>query len=95
MENHFDINQFVSVRTELAVTRGLSSRFVMRRKEAGLTQKQLSTRSGVSYGSIRRFESQGEISLASLVKIGSAIGCLEDFESLFARPVIRTLRNLK
>lgn len=35
------------------------------RKRRGLSQQQLSERSGVSYGSLKRFESTGQISLLS------------------------------
>lgn len=51
-----------------------------------LTQKGLALRSGVSLGSIKRFEASGEISLSSQLDIAMALGCLRDFESLFALP---------
>ena len=40
-----------------------------RRKGQKLSMQDLSDKSGVSYGSIKRFESIGEISLTSLLKI--------------------------
>lgn len=49
----------------------------------------------MSYGSIRRFEQTGEISLLSLVKIAKALDCLEDFNELFKKPPITDIRNLK
>ena len=51
---------------------------------ANFSQKTLAARSGVSEGSIKRFERSGEISLAALLKISVALGCLENFEPLFA-----------
>jgi len=95
MKHHFDIKDFVSAETERSVTDALVSRFVKRRKESGLTQRTLSVRSGVSYASIRRFETTGDISLKSLLRISSAIGCLEDFHSLFNRVVITDIRDMK
>jgi len=95
MKNNFDISAFVPIITEEAVTQGLVERFRKRRKEIGVTQRQLTLRSGVSFGSVRRFETEGEISLRSLLRIASAIGCLEDFEALFSRPNIRSLKDVK
>jgi len=53
------------------------------RKRKKFTLKELSARSGVSYGSLRRFESTGEISFASLLSIAFVLECMEDFEPLF------------
>ena len=38
------------------------------RKKAGLTQAQLADRSGVSLGSVKRFEMSGQVSLESFLK---------------------------
>ncbi|MCD7921391.1 MAG: helix-turn-helix transcriptional regulator [Clostridiales bacterium] len=56
-----------------------------RRKEKKLSQVQLSERSDVSLGSLKRFERTGEISLSSLVKISFALGCEADFDELFSK----------
>ena len=92
MKQKFDIGDFVDVLTEQQVITKLVERFKLRRKESGLTQKELSIQSGVSYGSIRRFESKGEISLTSLIKISNAVGLLEDFNKLFKNEIIKSLR---
>ena len=55
-----------------------------KRLEQNLTQEGLALRSGVSLGSIKRFERNGEISLKSLIDIALALGCLEDLDALFA-----------
>ena len=55
-----------------------------KRLEQNLTQQGLAVRSGVSLGTIKRFERFGEISLKSLIDIALALGCLGDFEELFA-----------
>lgn len=54
------------------------------RKELKLTQSDLAIKSGVSYGSIKRFERSGRISFESLLKIAEALDRLSDFEPLFA-----------
>ena len=92
MKNKFDIGDFIDAKTEQSIATSLVARFKKRRKEFGLTQIELSKRSGVSYGSIRRFELSGDISLTSLLRISSAIGCLEDFEELFKNQIIKDLR---
>ncbi len=52
------------------------------RKEMSLTQQELSDKSGVSYGSIKRFERFGKISFEGLLKIAEALNRLEEFETL-------------
>jgi transcriptional regulator with XRE-family HTH domain len=52
------------------------------RKEMNLTQQDLSERSGVSYGSIKRFERFGKISFEALLKIAETLNRLEEFETL-------------
>lgn len=53
------------------------------RKKKKLSQADLSKKSNVSYGSLKRFEETGNISLASLIKIAIALDCVEEFETLF------------
>ena len=53
------------------------------RLSQNLTQEGLSLRSGVSLGTLKRFEKSGEISIKSLIDIANALGCLGDFEQLF------------
>ena len=60
----------------------LRAKFRQRRKDLGYTQKELSIRSGVSLGSLKRFESSGQISLESLLRLAVIIECLEDFEGI-------------
>ncbi len=95
MKTNYDIGQFVNAQTEQYTISELVKRFKKRRKEKGLTQKQMAEQSGMSYASLRRFEQTGEISLSSLLKLAKALGCLEDFNLLFKTPVITDLRNYK
>ena len=64
------------------ITQELRAKFRQRRKDLGYTQKELSIRSGVSLGSLKRFESSGQISLESLLRLAVIIECLEDFEGI-------------
>lgn len=95
MERRFDISDFVDTVTEASITENLIKRVKSRRKEHKYTQQELSKRSGVSYASIRRFETTGDISLASLIKIAHAMNCLEDFNNLFKYEQITNLKDYK
>jgi transcriptional regulator with XRE-family HTH domain len=53
------------------------------RKQTGLTQSELAKRSGVSLGSIKRFELTGQISLVSLLKLAQILNRINDFELIF------------
>lgn len=52
------------------------------RKQSNWTQQDLAERSGVSYGSIKRFERLGQISFESLLKIAEVLNRLDEFETL-------------
>lgn len=52
------------------------------RKQKGLTQIELAERSGVSLGSLKRFETKGQVSLESLLKLVFILGRLSDFETV-------------
>lgn len=65
-----------------------------RRKEAHLTQEQLSKKAGVSLGSIKRFERTGEIALTSLIKISVALGYQEDFLQLFVKKQYQSIQEI-
>lgn len=56
-----------------------------KRKYLKLTQMQLAEKSGVSLGSLKRFERTGEISLSSLLKIAVILDSLKEFEGLFEK----------
>ncbi len=60
----------------------LKVKFRAKRKALKLTQEELSIKSGVSLGSIKRFESSGQISLESLLKVVLVLECLGDFEGV-------------
>ena len=65
------------------VRQELAARAKERRLALNISQQELAERSGVSLGSIKRFESSGQVSLASLLEIALVLGRLGDFEALF------------
>ena len=64
----------------------LAVRFKAYRKKAKLTQLQLADRSGIPYGTVKRFKRTGKISLESLWKLASAVGCDDQLDEIFSRP---------
>ena len=65
------INLYQKTWTE--INNDIAQKIVRLRKRKKITQKQLAARSGVSLGSLKRFEQSGEISLQSLPKIAIAL----------------------
>ena len=65
------------------VLQEVAERFQKLRKQHNYSQQQMAERSGVSFGSIKRFERTGLISLDSLVKLAHVLDTLEQFDTLF------------
>jgi len=61
----------------------VAERFKKIRKSKKITQQQLSLTSNVSYGTIKRLETTGEISLISLAKLCDALGIRYEISNLF------------
>ena len=62
----------------------LASKARALRKKQGYSQQELADRSGVSLGSLKRFEQKGFISLEALLKLAHVLNRLDDFKPLFA-----------
>ncbi len=82
-ERIVDLSEFCDIYTIEHAKHDLMTKFVIRRKERHISQKELAKLTGVSYGSIKRFEQTGEISLSALLNLADKLECLEDFKSLF------------
>jgi transcriptional regulator with XRE-family HTH domain len=65
-----------------SVMDSLKDRFKQKRLRLDFTQQGLSTRSGVSLGSLKRFEATGLISVDKLLKLSLVLGCLDDFKHI-------------
>ena len=71
-------------KTWMEIDTDIAKRMAQLRKRRKISQKELAVRSGVSLGSLKRFEQSGEISLQSLTKLAIALeveGALEDLFS--------------
>ena len=76
------------------LNQALALRLKKLRKRRGLSQQQLSERSGVSYGSLKRFESTGQISLLSLTKLALALNCADELRSLFTSVAYNSIEEV-
>lgn len=76
------------------LNQALTLRLKKLRKRRGLSQQQLSERSGVSYGSLKRFESTGQISLLSLTKLALALNCADELRSLFTSVAYNSIEEV-
>lgn len=71
--------------SEVAIN--LAKRIKRIRKRKKITQVQLAARCNVSYGSLKKFEQTGEISLISLIKIAMELNVSDEIKELFTNPV--------
>lgn len=70
-------------KTPNQVQRELAEKFRIFRKSQKISQTNLAVKSGVSLGSIKRFEQTGQISLESLLKLTHLFDRLDDFDLIF------------
>lgn len=78
-------NSLFNPKTPNDIAKELVERIKQHRKKFKISQAQLAVKSGVSLGSIKRFESKYEISLNSFIKILIALNLEQDFENLFTQ----------
>ena len=76
-------NQFLNQKTPNEIAKSLAVKIKERRKKLKISQQELEKKSGVSLGSIKRFETKYEISLQSFIKIAIALDLDNDLENLF------------
>lgn len=63
----------------------IASRVRAIRRRRKISQKRLAEKSGVSLGSVKRFEQSGEISLFSLTKLAIALEIEQELQGLFEK----------
>ena len=72
----------------------LSKRIKNIRKRRSISQQELADRSGVSYGSIKRFETTGQISLLALTKIAMALDVADELRGIFTQVPYRNIQEV-
>lgn len=85
------INLYQKTWTE--INNDIAQKIVRLRKRKKITQKQLAARSGVSLGSLKRFEQSGEISLQSLTKIAIALDVETNLKTCLIMCLLRLSRR--
>ena len=71
-------------KTWMEIDTDIAKRMAQLRTRRKISQKELAVRSGVSLGSLKRFEQSGEISLQSLTKLAIALEVEGELEDLFS-----------
>ena len=64
------------------------------RKRRSISQEKLASMSGVSYGSVKRFESTGQISLLSLTKVAMALEIADELRNIFSQVPYRDIKEV-
>jgi transcriptional regulator with XRE-family HTH domain len=73
----------IPMKTPLEMATSIAKKAKAKRLNLNLSQQTLSERSGVKYGTLKKFERTGQISLESLLKIALSLNEFEKFECLF------------
>jgi transcriptional regulator with XRE-family HTH domain len=68
--------------TPLDISKALAQKHRALRKHLKMSQKEMADRSGLSLGSLKRFENTGKISLDSLLRLMHLLGRLNEFDNL-------------
>ena len=64
------------------------------RRRRSISQEKLAVMSGVSFGSIKRFETSGQISLISLTKIAIALDLADELRNLFIQAPYKDIQEV-
>ncbi len=72
----------------------IADRVRLIRKRRSISQEKLAQLSDVSFGSVKRFETTGQISLISLTKIAMALDMADDLRQLFTEVPYRNIQEV-
>ncbi len=78
------MNKYSVTKLPLDILKETAQKHRVLRKQLKLSQAHLAEKSGVSLGSLKRFEQTGNISFESLLKLAHVLGRLHDFETIFS-----------
>ena len=77
------MNKYSITKLPIDVLKDVAQKHKQLRKFHNYSQAELATRSGVSLGTVKRFESSGKISFESLLKLAHLLDALDHFDNLF------------
>lgn len=72
----------------------IADRVRLIRKRRSISQEKLAQISGVSFGSVKRFETTGQISLLSLTRIAMTLDMADDLRQLFTEVPYRNIQEV-
>lgn len=72
----------------------IADRVRLIRKRRSISQEKLAQISGISFGSVKRFETTGQISLLSLTRIAMALDMADDLRQLFTEVPYRNIQEV-
>lgn len=75
---------YLSQQTPSEIGLNIVKNIKAKRRKLNISQQTLASKSGVSFGSIKRFETQYEIALSSLIRIAIVLECESELISLFS-----------
>lgn len=87
-------SSFFNQKTPNEIVKSLADKIKEHRKKLKISQEMLSQKSGVSLGSIKRFETKYEISLQSFIKIAIALDLDNDLENLFTQKTYTSIDEI-
>ena len=87
-------NRFFNQKTPNEIAKSLADKIKEHRKKLKISQEVLAQKSGVSLGSIKRFETKYEISLQSFIKITIALDLDDDLENLFTQKTYSSINEV-
>ncbi len=85
------MNLLANFKSPGEIQRSIAARFQARRLDQNYTQAALAEKSGVSLGTLRRFEQEGEISLKHLVLLATSLNIVQELDELFRPEPVRDL----
>lgn len=75
----------MSIKSTHEMAQDIAARAKAKRLHFNWSQRTLSERSGVCYGTLKKFEQTGQISLDSLLKIALVLDEFDEFDHLFTK----------
>ena len=87
-------SSFFNQKTPNEIAKSLADKIKEHRKKLKFSQEVLAQKSGVSLGSIKRFETKYEISLQSFIKIAIALDLDNDLKNLFTQKTYTSIDEI-
>lgn len=88
------MNNMLDKKTALDIILELSNDMRILRRKMKISQLRLASMTGVSLGSIKRFEQTGEISLHSFARIAIALNCDESLIKIFKKEYYASIMDV-